>query len=173
MNINFVYFESLSGLIPKDYEEAFRDVKWDEVSFMTEGINETNLMEYEITDDEKVYLRGEDGGIEEKELTADLTLIGGLVLEKYDYAVFVKALFCKGEMRELSLDKIEKVDYKERVETQEKFAVMLERAEKMQTKWWYKLFALWRGVVGFMFSVIRVILGFLIKMCWKIQNALT
>lgn len=170
---NFIVVEDILPYIPKDQTEKLKEVVWSDTTFTTFSLCGTGLLEYEITSDGAIYVTEEDGGIEKLDYTGEIEFNTLVLLENKDCEVAFKALFYKGELKNLSLEDLKETDPAPRLEAQEKLMQVIESREDKQKKWWFKIYSFYSKCVIFVFTLIRWILGGIIKLCWIIQNKIT
>lgn len=169
---NFVTVEDVSSYIPEEHKETLCGADWGDVHFTTFSICETAMEDYEITDDGRIYKRNEEG-ILELEYTGEIEFGTVLTLEKNDYEVTFKALFFKGDLKELQFENLEEMDRSTREKAQEKIMEVIKTRDALSKKWWYPIYLFYVKVVIFLFTCIRWFLGLFIKLCWMIQNRIT
>ena len=79
------------------------------------------MQEYEISEDE-IFLRLEDRTIEKQDYTGDIEFSTIIPIEKeeIDYELMFKALYFKGELKEIVFEELFEHSQAERKESQEK-----------------------------------------------------
>ena len=87
-----------------------------------------------------------------------------------DYFFEFKALFWKGELKEMHLDNWQKENNCERKKEQEKFKTLFEEADKKSKSFWRKLLYPFKVIVFFLNGLLRYFLGLIIKLSWKIDR---
>tara|TARA_Y100001934_G_scaffold53399_1_gene65447 strand:+ start:5598 stop:6122 length:525 start_codon:yes stop_codon:yes gene_type:complete len=170
---NFITVENISLFVSEDDIDFYDEVDWENQSYATFSICETSFTDYEITEDKTLYKKDEDGLLLLDEYTGQIDFGTVLVLEDKDYEIELRAIFYKGEMRDSSLIKIKKLDREIREQATDKLMQEVERHEARQKAWWFKLYMLYTKCVTGVFTVIRFVLAFFIKVCWYIQNKIT
>lgn len=140
--------------IPQEVLDAFPDRKWNEIDFIFFAYLSygDDLDKYEISEDGSIYQRGESGEITKREITNELNFSTLLIGEGYDFFLSFKALFFKGELKELSLNEFKKTENRERKERDkkniERMLISMKRAQKIH----YKIFILYRGLIIWIFK---------------------
>ena len=172
VTFNFISCEKKMP-IPQEVLEEFPAKKWEKVECITSDLYKFNLQKFEITDDDKLFLMGQDGTIEKQDFTGEIVFSTMQLSEDYDYILYFKSLFFKGELKELTLEKLDKKENSLRIayqETNEKIAIDY---HKNKHKLVFKLCIFYLDCVSFVLSKIRTSLGFLINLTWKVQRLLT
>jgi hypothetical protein len=171
---NFVTVEDIIPHIPEQYKGLLEGAKWEDVTFTTFSICDTALLDYEITEDGRLYRKEEDGSLQLIDDYTGKIEFGTVVLtEDEDLEVALEALFFKGDLRSLSFLDPKKLDRKPREEAQSKLMDVINQQEARSKKWWYKLYLFYSKIVVFIFTCIRWVFGAIIKLCWIIQNKIT
>jgi len=182
--------------LPSDLGEDFNDVEWDTILFQSKSLDPHEMFnKYCISEDGQFYkeevdfeleLKLEDGapvgaevnetnvnGIEKQDITAEIVFSYLHLATRYDYWMEFKALFFKGELKELTLLTWEKEDAKERVELQAKITKLAKKqVDKQKTLYW-KMAQIYKGIITKIFYVIRWVFGACVKLCWKIERWIT
>lgn len=140
--------------IPREILDSFPERKWNEVDFIffSYFFYGDDLDKYEISEDGSIYQRGESGEITKKEITNELNFSTLLIGEEYDFFLSFKALFFKGELKELSLNEFKKTENRERKERDKKNIERISTAMKQTQKTYYKIFILYRGLIMWIFK---------------------
>ena len=81
-----------------------------------------------------------------------------------------KALFWKGDLKELNLENVEEEDSSVRKKAQKKLNNYVSNLEKKKNKWWFPLTNVLRKVVMFINFLIRWVLGKLVQLTWKVDR---
>jgi len=178
MVVNFVEIEEAHHRFPEKWRRKFSGVDWSESLFVTYEINDDSFDTYEISTDGDFFGRKQDGGIEKlTDFTHKLNLDTGVILKEEDYELTLTAFVYKGELKDLAFEKAALVDRKERIQAQEDFKNILEKVRKKASKEVMKSkslpYKVWKSFVSTPLTIIRYILGFLIKVCWVIEDLLT
>ena len=166
---NFVFCEAFENYLPEEYKDRFSEVDWGDVAFATTNIcRDSVFSEYEITEEGHMYERNPDdkGGIERIDFTGEIELIGAVIDEEFDHEVHARALFFKGDLKEFEFLKSTERDNSERKKMAESVVEAVLKAEAKSS-------SLWNGCVSFVFSCVRNVLGFSIRLCWIIQHKIT
>ena len=143
-----------------DEEKDFKDVKWDELIFYTSSffdgaLGHYGLSNYTISEDGQFYkneieiefVKGKDGEIETKEkdsglerldFTGEIFFGTEILGDNYDYTITFRALFFKGDLKELESDEWNKKSNKKRKEMTndlyEEAVASIAEAQKMIAK---------------------------------------
>ena len=165
MNINFVQIDDFSKYIPENRREKFLSVNWAELNFLTYDIANTNMVEYEISEDLGVYRRALAETLSRiDDFTHKLDIEVGVVLEKEDYEIMATAYLFKGELKEVKVKEINFIEREEREKAQQQFEETFQefsrRAKRFNSRW----FRVWSGIISFPLTLIRFILGGMIKL---------
>ena len=126
------------------------------------------IIERELVEDGKgdVTMVERNGGIEKVTHTGEVYFYGMHMEEEYDYWIEFKALFWKGDLKEIHLEAWEKEDNKKRIQSQEKIFKKLKEAQKKQFHWLQKLKLYYNFIV-------RFVAGCGIKLFWYFQRIFT
>ena len=90
--------------------------------------------------------------------------------ESYDYFFEFMALFWKGEIKEINLNKWEKESNKRRKLAQDQLSKKMNKIIKTQKKWWFPLYKFFYAVFSFFLGLIKYFLAVFLKICWKIES---
>jgi len=160
----------------------------EKLEFQTYSFPPSCMDEYEITEDGQLYKweierrvekNGKDNQLELREIKKDLTkedytgevTFSSLYLgEKIDYFMEYKAVFWKGDLKELNLENVEEEDSSVRKKAQKKLNNYVSNLEKKKNKWWFPLTNVLRKVVMFINFLIRWVLGKLVQLTWKVDR---
>jgi hypothetical protein len=173
-----------------DEVEELEEVKWDEESFQTTSFD-GELITYDISSDGQLYehkvsrewvkddespigirLEETDDGIEKKDYSGEIIFYSLIPCKKNDYWFEFKALFWKGDLKEIELLEHKKEDNKNRVEAQAKLEEGLVKLEKRRNKWWFSFYRVYRFIFGFTFSLIRRILEWELRALYWVERRL-
>jgi len=167
--------------LPQEVLDDLGDTNWDEVEFQTKSFDFPTLDAYEISEEGSIYMevynRTGEGlldrtrtGIEKIDYTGELIFYTDLMSKKWDYWIEFKALFFKGELKEIELNELEKKDPEERLEMekliQENFSKFVDR----KNSWWTKALGVITLPVRLLLAIIKWILGFLVGMILRIER---
>ena len=97
-------------------------------------------------------LKEEEDGIEKMNYTGEIDFFSVLTREKLDYWIEFKALFWKGDLKEITLESLEKKDNFERVESQKKLIEEIKKFSTEGSSWWRKLYKKTVRVSFFLFK---------------------
>ena len=171
-SINFIFCERKLP-IPEEVVKEFPELRWEDVEFLTNDLGEFSLNEFEITEDGNLFLRRPNGTIEKQDFTGEVVFSTMQLSEDYDYVVFFKSLFFKGELKELTFKRLDKKENSLRKE-QDKIsneALLLYQVKK--NKIWFKFYSFYFNCVHFTLALVRVLLGSLINLTWRVQRIIT
>jgi hypothetical protein len=84
-----------------------------------------------------------------------------------------KALFWKGDLKELTLTESNSTDNGDRIKAQAKFKKHIERVTARKEKRWFKLYTAYGRVVSLVFSTARYLLGSLMNLTIRIERWIT
>lgn len=177
--------------IPQTVLDDCPDEKWDEIQFQTKSFDST-LDDYEISEEGVLYIHdfelrideGEqtafgpkteriDKGILEREYTGEIDFYGDFVGKENDHWLEFKALFWKGELKELSLSKHEQDDPQERIQLEKMLSDQFSQLKKKHDSFWYKILHWVMLPIVFVLSLVRWILGSIIKLTFTLQRWIT
>ena len=176
--INFVEFEDALKHIPEELRSKFSEVDWSENYFVTNDISGSDMKEFEISEDLGIFARDEDSTLSKLEdFTAKIGLDTGVVLEEEDYEFSLTVFFYKGDLKEVSFNKLKSVDRKDRIASQEEFSRKVEEFTSKINKTIDRenslIYRVWSIIVIAPLSLARRALALLTKACWRIQEILT
>ena len=175
--------------LPEEAKDLEFPPNWQTKAFQTKSFDSV-LMDYSIEEDGQIYrtvvdrelVQREDGtlkfeeidqGIERVDHTGEIKFYTVLLEDKFDYWVEFTALYWKGDLKEISLSKWEKMDNSERVEIESQTKKQLEKFEQKEKRPWQKFK---RGITplvrGALF-LIRWPIGQIARLTWKIERWLT
>ena len=160
---------------------------WAEFEFQTKSVE--SLMEtYSIEEDGQLYkekcdremvekegrieIQETQSGVERQNYSGDFYLYGLHMEDEHDYWIEIKALFWKGDLKEIELADWEKRSNKTRVETQGLIQETVQKSQDRQKKLWYKIYLPFFKIICYLFGSIRWVLGWLVRLTWKIENKL-
>ena len=174
--------------LPKDLGECV-DVEWGEVDFQTKSFGEGwggVLDNYSIEDDGQLYLNkvtrafGEDGlleetpdGVEKQNYTGELVFYTLIVKNDSDYWVEFKAIYFKGELKEIELVEWKKEDNTKRKAEEAKFDNLIVKWKNKEKKWWFKFYKIYLFFVQSIFSIVRWIGKAIINVAFWIEKRIT
>ena len=185
-------FDYITCEYPLSFEEVEKSMEnppvWSKMEFQTKSFSENLggfLENYTIEEDGQLYLdkinrdwvENEDGtmhlkespdGIEKQDYTGELCFQGVHLEESNDFYLEIKALFWKGELKEIYLDDWQKRDNSERIEAQEKFLKNFAKLNKKSL--WSKIFYPFKLVVFFFTALLRYFLGLIVRFTWKLDR---
>lgn len=151
-NIICEYKLPLERILAEEENEDFKGIEWDELAFDTFSFfseSEFQRSSYFISEDGLIYehvfnlelkrnQKGElipeevDGGLTNLEFTGEIAFGTEIFGKDYDYEMIFKALFFKGDLKELKLDHFSRKDNSTRKKTAKKIQkqVQLQQARK-------------------------------------------
>jgi len=175
--------------LPEDLGEL-SEIGWGELEFQTKSLNNT-LSKYTIEDDGQIYeektkqklIEDENSpdkarieiiedGIEKNYFTGELIFYTYLPTKEYDYFIEFTALFWKGELKEIERTEWKKEENTERKEEEKKYEDLHKKLRKQaEDQTIFKKII--KTCVHIVTYCIRWILGFLVKLTWKLERWLT
>ena len=178
MVVNFIEIEDVHERFPEKWKKKFSKVDWTETLFISHDINDSSYDTYEITSDDEIFGRKEDGGLTKLvDFTAKLEMSTGVILEEEDYELDITAYFLRGDLIQLKFVDAKFVDRETRIKIQKEFEDQIENIKEKITKEKTKsdsvIYRIWKAMVSVPLTVIRYVLGFLIKVCFFIEDLLT
>ena len=178
MIMNFIEVEDAHERFPSEWKEKFSTVDWSDTLFLCDTINNTDYDTYEITSDDEVFGRSEGGElIKLTDFTAKLELSTGIILEEEDYELDVSAYFLKGDLVQFKFENAKFVDREKRIQYQKELEDQIEnikeKVAKNEAKSNSTVYKIWKSIISVPLTAIRYVLGFLIKVCFFIEDLLT
>jgi len=152
--------------LPFPDESILSNMDWDDFTFLVAKIcPDKPPTEYQISENGKIYevLHEDDGyGIQEANITKELTFFAIRREEKIDYSLEFSALFYKGDLKELELISLEEQNNEDR---RKKEAEMISKAEEsLKKRLSISIFKLpFYLIFKFLFSISNFITRFLYK----------
>ena len=167
--------------LPQEVLDDLGDTNWDEVEFQTKSFDFPTLDAYEISEEGSIYMevynRTGEGlldrtrtGIEKIDYTGELIFYTDLMSKKWDYWIEFKALFFKGELKEIELNELEKKDPEERLEMEKLIQENFSKFVNRENSWWTKALGVITLPVRLLLAIIKWILGFLVGMILRIER---
>jgi len=178
MVMNFVEIEEAHERFPSEWKEKFSTVDWSDTLFLCDTINNTDYDTYEITSDDEVFGRSTEGELTKlTDFTVKLELSTGVILEEEDYELDVSAYFLKGDLVQFKFEKAVFVDREKRIQYQEEMEAHIEamkaKISDEEAKSNSVVYKIWKSLISVPLTAIRYVLGFLIKVCFFIEDLLT
>jgi hypothetical protein len=175
--------------LPEELGEL-SEINWSEFEFQTKSLSNT-LDRYTIEDDGQIYsektveevvedeehpdgayLKISEDGIEKSFFTGELVFYTFVTEDEYDYEIEFKALFWKGDLKEVERTSWDKKDNSKRKEEEEKYKALQEKfSKKLKEQTVFKKFK--KTCLFSMTFFIRWVLGLLVKFTWKLERWLT
>ena len=171
--------------VPKELEND-SDFSIEETEFQTHSFEFPCMDEYEISDDGQLYrwsidrrIENENGKLNFKEDRRELSKVDHTgevffrclhIAENKDYLIEYKVLFWKGDLKEAYLEDVDVQDNKKRIQAQEQLFSYADKAKRKRKKWWFPFYRGLRYVVAFFTFGTRWLLGWVIKLTWKIDR---
>jgi hypothetical protein len=178
-----------------DIEELkdFKGVVWDELDFQTYPVNPADgaigIDEYTISEDGQIYkktferelvnvdgfvdLKEKETGIEKQDYTGEIVFFTNHLGKKNDYYIEFKALFWKGDLKEMKLGKWAEEDSSARKKQEKKLERSINKVKKIRSSWWGKIYLIYRSVVRGILGIFKWILALIIKLLWKMERWIT
>ena len=178
MNMNFVEIEDAHNRLPAEWKDKFSEVDWSETLFLCPSINDTSYDTYEITSDDEIFGRSETNELTKlTDFTAKLELSTGVILKEEDYELDITAYFLHGDLIQLKFENAVFVDREKRIKYQKEFEDQISdikaKISKDEAKSNSTIYRIWKAIVSVPLTAIRYVLGFLIKVCFFIEDLLT
>tara|TARA_Y100000310_G_C20483278_1_gene715718 strand:+ start:167 stop:754 length:588 start_codon:yes stop_codon:yes gene_type:complete len=177
------YALPLPDFTKEDMEELGK-IDWTEQEFQTKSLD--NLMStYSIEEDGRMYVEKnefiEDSdsdtgfsskslGIERVDYTGEIEFYNILMGKNYDYWIEFKALFWKGDLKEMDLVKFDKENNEERVKAQRDFQKEINNFQDKKHKWWFSLYALYRRCLSGVMRAFRWLAEKVAHASWVIER---
>ena len=171
-SINFVFCDRKLPL-PQEVIKEFPEIRWEEVEFLTNDLNKFSLEKFEITEDGKLFLKRFNGTVEKQDFTGEIVFSTMQLSEDYDYIIYFKSLFFKGELKELTFEIFDKKENSLRKEHERTTNEAILLYQNNKNKIWSKIHFSYSYCVCLTFALVRVLLGFLINLTWKAQRIIT
>ena len=165
--------------LPLPEELSKFDVKWEEVEFQTQFSGWPAMEEYEITEDGQLYrwkresFLDDNKELERSNFSGEIPFYTLLERKDLDHFIQFKALFWKGDLRELTVDEYDKHDNEARLASKKQIMDQIKKMEKRKKKWWYKPYSIYSEIVRSIFAVIKWILLWKWKVLDKIERWIT
>ena len=172
--------------IPQEVLEDLSDMDWDEVEFQTKSFDSGGSLDtYEISVDGSIYIetfKTKEGGglldrvrtgIEKVDYTGELIFYTDLVSKDWDYWIQFKALFYKGELKEVELDELEKNDPAERLKIEKMIKKNFSKFLEQRNSLWRKILYVLMLPFMLLLALIKLILGFLLALILRVERWLS
>jgi len=177
--------------LPEEERENFEEIDWSQFEFQTnafllskEGEEFFGIDSYAIDTEGEIYKQVMDRhyeedahglldvkesfrGVERVDYTGELSFNGLHIHEKYDYFLEFKALFWKGDLKELSLADWKKEDNFDRVKAQKTLEEKFKNAQRKDAGLLKKF---WNNLIKFPLMIVRYILAVLMKVSYTIER---
>jgi hypothetical protein len=162
----------------KDMSSAQEDgeLNFNEIEWQTKDMG-SMLDLYSIEDDGQIYFRStdwredegvvkaEEGELEKFEKTAEINFYNMILGEEYDHWIEFKATVWKGELKELDLVEYKKEDNADRLEYQGRMEEQLEKQSERG-----KLYKVYRYLITKPIQAVRLIMGFIVGLTFKVER---
>ena len=180
----FDYVKSEHKLpLPQEALDDLRDTDWEEVEFQTKSFDWPALDAYEISEEGSIYKETYDRtgeglldrtstGIEKVDYTGELIFYADLMSKEWDYWIEFKALFFKGELKEIELKELEKKDPKERLEMEKLIEKNFSKFVRQRNSCWRKVLTVVMFPVRLLLAITKWLLGLAVKLIWKAERHL-
>ena len=175
--------------LPKDLAEL-SEINWNEFEFQTKSLGNT-LDKYTIEDDGQIYqektkqefiddpvhahggyIQITEDGIEKSYFTGELVFYTRVPQEEYDYYIEFKALFWKGELKEIERTEWNKKDNSDRKEEEKRYKDLHEKiTTELKEQGVFKKIK--KTFIHSITHCIRWSLGLLVNLTWKLERWLT
>jgi len=175
--------------LPKEMGEL-SEIKWNEFEFQTKSLDNT-LDRYTIEDDGQIYkeqtkqnwvddeehpntgyIEIVEDGIEKSYFSGEVIFYTWLPQKEYDYYIEFKALFWKGDLKEIERTCWDKKDNSHRLEEEKRYEELHEKVlQQARNLTPFKKFK--KTCIYTVTGCTRWILGFLVKLTWKLERWLT
>ena len=167
--------------LPEEVREDLCDTDWEEVEFQTKSFDWPALDVYEISEDGSIYMetynRTGEGlldrtrtGIEKIDYTGELIFYIDLMSKEWDYWIEFKALFFKGDLKEIELHELEKKNPEERLEMEKLIKDNLSKFVEQKNSRWHKALSIAMLPVRLLLATIKWLLGLAVKLVWKAER---
>jgi len=168
--------------IPQEVLDDLQDTEWEEVEFQTKSFGyDGNLDSYEISEEGLIYIEtykhtGEGildrtrTGIEKIDYTGELIFYADFTSKEWDYWVEFKALFFKGELKEINLSELEKKDPGDRIEMEKMIKKNFSNFVDRLNSPWRKALLIIIIPTQIVLAVAKWFLGLLVQAIWKIER---
>jgi hypothetical protein len=175
--------------LPEEANQLTNPPDWAAVEFQTKSLD-CVLDIYSIEEDGQVYkevvdrevIQSEDGtltlnetqkGIERADFTGEVVFYHMHMESDYDYWAEFKALFWKGDLKEIELSKWDRQDNKQRIEVLEKIQDHNQQQKNAERRWWYGARQLYFKIIRLAMFLVRWPIGVIANLTWKIERWLT
>jgi hypothetical protein len=163
---------------------------WQEVDFQTDSFFTPQkglfIDNYTISEDGQLYkdiverevaenkdgfseIKEKNNGIEKQDYTGEINLYGIHLEEEYDFYVTFRALFWKGDLKELLLDQCDKNSNEKRKESQRKLKEQLKKIQK-EEKEQNVVLSFFKNILILFLFLIRWIFGSIVRFVWRIER---
>jgi len=175
--------------LPEEAGQLVSPPDWSNVQFQTKSFDCT-LDTYSIEEDGQIYkdvvvrelVKSKAGvldiderqeGIEKVEATLELRFYTIHMEDDFDYWVEFKALFWKGDLKEIELVEWNRRDNEERVKVLENVNAHIDKQFKEKKKWWYGSREKYFILVRLVMFLVRWPIGLIANLTWRIEKWLT
>ena len=177
--------------LPKFTEDEVEDLKgvdWEEVEWQTKDFHNA-MIKYTISEDGQLYenkvsrfweedegsptgakVSEVEDGIERIDHTGEIVFYGITLGKKWDHWLEFKALYWKGDLKELDCSEYKKEDNSERLKAQDQFDKALKKFGKREKSWWFPAYKIYRLILISFLGAIRWCNGLVAKITWKIEK---
>ena len=112
-------------------------------------------------------------GVERKDHTGEVAFYTLILKESNDYWVEFKAIYYKGELKELILEEWKFEDNKERKSQEKVFSELIRTWKDKEKKWWFIFYKIYLFIISGIFSVVRYVGKAIIKVAFWIEKRIT
>ena len=179
-------FNSLTCEYKLPTEELERKIEnlpdWSELEFQTKSFalfdfdDESDFFNYKfiISEDGQLYKQKEDQSIEKIDFTGEVDFYGQHLDKDNDFWMEFKAVFWKGDLKEMELLKWETVDNEARLNAQKKLQDFIKHAkDRRERLWWRAIYKPYLFVVTWVLNIFRYVLSLLIRLSLTIERWIT
>ena len=170
--------------IPQEVLDDLCDTDWEEIEFQTKSFDLPTLDSYEISEEGSIYMETYDRtgeglldrtktGIEKIDYTGELIFYVDLMSKEWDYWIEFKALFFKGELKEIELNELEKQDPKERLKMEKLIKDSFSKFLRRKNSLWSKVFYVVTLPLRLLLAIIKLILSFLVGLILRAERWLS
>jgi len=171
---------------PEEANQLAAAPDWETVEFQTKSFD-CFLDIYSIEEDGQIYkevvdrdlARSEEGaliinetqkGIEKVEFTGEVVFYAMHLEPDFDYWVEFKALFWKGDLKEMELSKWERQDNAQRTQVLDDFNKQALQRKEDKQKWWYSARETYFKIIKLIMFSIRWPIGLIANLTWKMEG---
>jgi len=164
-----------NSIVGRDMGDTFFGGLIDSYTIEDDGQIYKDVLErdYEVDEDGYSFIHEKNNGIEKVDFTGDLIFNTTLEEEEYDYWVEFSALFWKGELKEIKLNKWEREDNSGRLEARKKMMNAISQKKELEESNAYKIKEFFKKPVRLIFYAVKFLLGLIVRFVWWLERRLT